>query len=227
MIDCDPSHPMNQPQASLEKKPRRGGKGSGNGRKRRKMHLIWPYCYWCGKNLSKEESTVEHLVPRSEGGNSGNKNIALSCGKYNSARDLLVYPPACGIEHCKPELCQKPNEKAGVRYIDMEAAARGILPKTSLDSFSGTPEESIGLVVLGWLAAHKNTGWVDSVFYKEVDGEHYLYVVPKSGHDLTLQNRKGIAALGLAAGRGIKQVVNSRSCDVRLDDDDGCVEIKL
>ena len=234
MIDCDPNHPRNKPQASdpftlkwIRRKRRQKGKISGkNGKKRRRMHLIWPFCYWCGKELSIEESTIDHLVPTSEGGNSGHGNIALSCGKYNSSRHLYVNPPPCGIAHCKPELCQERNEKAGVSYGDMENAAKGILPNTNLKVFSGTPIEAMRLVVLSWLPTYKNVEWVDSVFYKGVDGERYLYVVPQSGHDLTLKNRKSIAALGLAAGQAIKQIVNSRVCDVRLDSEEGCVEIR-
>ena len=238
MIDCDPNSPCNQikdwvPYGERKRKRPKKKKGGKNGRKRKQMHLIWPHCYWCGKELSIDESTVEHLIPKSEGGSQKSTNIALSCGGYNSGRELLVPrvtgQRADGLGSKRPlpwvpELCQEPDDKAWVRFSDMKEAAKGTLPMAVLCE---TVEEAMRLVVLGWFAAYKNAEWVDSVFYKADEGQHFLYVVPKDAESLGLNQRRSVAALGLSAGRGIRAVVNSRVCNVRLDDHDGIVEIKL
>lgn len=70
----------------------------------------WPYCYWCGKLLTSDIASVEHIVPLSEGGENDLSNIGLSCTRYNNE---------CGLKRFKPdkqvEMCQEPNERAGFR----------------------------------------------------------------------------------------------------------------
>ena len=66
-----------------------------------KLLQVCPHCYWCGRILSAEEASVEHIHPRSEGGTDHPENIGLSCRRYNSARKDGA------------EFCQEPNSKAG------------------------------------------------------------------------------------------------------------------
>lgn len=43
-------------------------------------------CFWCWKKLTMEDSTVDHLKPKSLGGNSDWSNLVLSCQPCNLAR---------------------------------------------------------------------------------------------------------------------------------------------
>ena len=40
-------------------------------------------CQYCGKPLSYDKSTVDHIIPRSRGGNDNWENIVLSCAPCN------------------------------------------------------------------------------------------------------------------------------------------------
>lgn len=57
-----------------------GGVGS---KRRRKMWEKDPHCYYCGKELSFEESSIDHVVPRSKGGSNRDENLVLSCQPCN------------------------------------------------------------------------------------------------------------------------------------------------
>ena len=65
-------------------------------RKRRsypkRKKLLWernPHCHWCGRLLSLDDSTLDHIVPRSRGGSNHRENLTLSCGPCNRRRGDL------------------------------------------------------------------------------------------------------------------------------------------
>ncbi|MEL7498903.1 MAG: HNH endonuclease [Planctomycetota bacterium] len=43
-------------------------------------------CQYCGKRLKSEESTIDHVVPRSHGGGSSWENCVLACVKCNHSK---------------------------------------------------------------------------------------------------------------------------------------------
>lgn len=63
-------------------------------------------CYWCGRRVvygaGNEPTTAsrEHLVPRSTGGNGGQRNIVVACRECNSRRgsdmDWVPYADRAG-----------------------------------------------------------------------------------------------------------------------------------
>ncbi len=55
-------------------------------RKQRLLEKYGPYCYWCGKRFPPEELTIEHLIPKSEGGPNRLENLRLACYPCNYGR---------------------------------------------------------------------------------------------------------------------------------------------
>ena len=53
---------------------------------RGKMFEADPKCHWCGRELTKENCSLEHITPMSEGGDNSDDNLALACRRYNSSR---------------------------------------------------------------------------------------------------------------------------------------------
>jgi 5-methylcytosine-specific restriction endonuclease McrA len=53
----------------------------------RQLHGQVP-CWVCGKHVSAEEATLEHIRPRSEGGSSHLENLAISHGECNRGRHV-------------------------------------------------------------------------------------------------------------------------------------------
>lgn len=51
-------------------------------------------CWWCGHQDSIENLTLDHLYPKSKGGDSCFENLRLSCFSCNSSRADSLYPPA-------------------------------------------------------------------------------------------------------------------------------------
>lgn len=47
-------------------------------------------CYHCGQKFSKENLTMDHLIPLSRGGKSNKKNIVVSCKECNSLKKNLT-----------------------------------------------------------------------------------------------------------------------------------------
>ena len=47
-------------------------------------------CYHCEQKFSKEELTMDHLIPLSRGGRSTKKNIVVSCKQCNSLKKNLT-----------------------------------------------------------------------------------------------------------------------------------------
>lgn len=47
-------------------------------------------CYYCEKKFSREELTMDHVIPLSRGGRSTKKNIVVSCKQCNSHKKNLT-----------------------------------------------------------------------------------------------------------------------------------------
>ncbi len=45
-----------------------------------------PFCKYCGKKLELQNSTLDHVVPRSKGGSNKIDNLVLSCSPCNNAK---------------------------------------------------------------------------------------------------------------------------------------------
>ncbi len=50
-------------------------------------------CCWCGKQMTKSERTIEHLVPKSLGGTNAISNLRLACFTCNNSRGNNLLPP--------------------------------------------------------------------------------------------------------------------------------------
>lgn len=58
---------------------------SVNGKSQKKRERLIkkdPHCYYCGCEVTLDNSTLDHLIPRSKGGKGGN-NLVLSCYSCN------------------------------------------------------------------------------------------------------------------------------------------------
>jgi 5-methylcytosine-specific restriction protein A len=47
-------------------------------------------CYHCEQKFSREELTMDHLIPVSRGGKSNKKNLVVSCKRCNSLKKNLT-----------------------------------------------------------------------------------------------------------------------------------------
>jgi len=54
-------------------------------------------CSYCGKEITQKESTIDHVIPKSQGGLNVWENIALSCKKCNCAKDSKT-PEQAGMK---------------------------------------------------------------------------------------------------------------------------------
>ena len=62
--------------------------------KKQKLIAVYgSYCWWCGKCLTEEEMTIEHLLPRSRGGSNSDENLRLACKSCNQSRGNSIFPP--------------------------------------------------------------------------------------------------------------------------------------
>lgn len=52
-----------------------------------KLYRKRPYCNWCNKQLTRKESTLDHIVPLSRGGLNHHNNYVLACKECNQQRD--------------------------------------------------------------------------------------------------------------------------------------------
>lgn len=57
--------------------------GHRRGRKRRQLWTKDNRCSYCKRALKFEESTIDHKVPRSQGGKNNRENLTLACGPCN------------------------------------------------------------------------------------------------------------------------------------------------
>lgn len=47
-------------------------------------------CFYCGKPLSRQKATKDHVVPRSKGGSNAQRNIVDACRKCNGDKGCLT-----------------------------------------------------------------------------------------------------------------------------------------
>ena len=69
-------------------------------KKHRRQRLFMEHggqCYWCSKNLSVEECTLDHLMPRSRGGTDALKNLVIACAPCNWGRGSMAATPKTGF----------------------------------------------------------------------------------------------------------------------------------
>lgn len=62
----------------------------------RQLHGKVP-CWVCGEHVEHQDATLEHILPRSEGGSSHQDNLAIShdrCNHQRHAKVALVPAPA-------------------------------------------------------------------------------------------------------------------------------------
>jgi HNH endonuclease len=58
----------------------------------RQLHGVVP-CWVCGEHVSPEAATLEHIKPKSEGGNSHAENLAIShelCNNQRHAAGVVI-----------------------------------------------------------------------------------------------------------------------------------------
>jgi 5-methylcytosine-specific restriction endonuclease McrA len=76
-----PHYPAHKPK---KKKRRRTDK---NNRKRReRLIVVDPHCKYCGKELTIDNSTLDHIKPVARGGTNHPDNLALACGPCNNKK---------------------------------------------------------------------------------------------------------------------------------------------
>jgi len=70
-----------------------------------------PFCHWCGRRLTVDSSTLEHLRPRAHGGGNRFENLALACASCNNFRG--------------DELCQvKSRERIALKRAELARQLR-------------------------------------------------------------------------------------------------------
>lgn len=63
-------------------------------RTRKLRWLKWsenPRCHYCGRVLQWEEATLDHIIPRSKGGQTTWKNTTVACWPCNNHKANGVY----------------------------------------------------------------------------------------------------------------------------------------
>ncbi|MGG6269968.1 HNH endonuclease [Leptolyngbya sp. AN10] len=50
-------------------------------------------CWWCQCSFSSEQLTLDHLIPKSQGGSNSLENLRLACFPCNHDRGNSLYPP--------------------------------------------------------------------------------------------------------------------------------------
>lgn len=68
---------------------------------RLRLHRNDPHCHYCRRELTYEDSTVDHKVPRSKGGTLHPDNVLLACKLCNNAKGDMDYDAfvALFVEH--------------------------------------------------------------------------------------------------------------------------------
>lgn len=67
-------------------KSKRAQRKTSYRRQRKALIKKHPFCHWCGKPLTLDTSTIEHIIPLSRGGLDNKNNYALACEECNRAR---------------------------------------------------------------------------------------------------------------------------------------------
>jgi len=62
-------------------------------RKRRILYAIDDRCRYCLRQMTFEESTLDHIVPLKEYGSNGWDNLTLCCPECNQLKDCDVWDP--------------------------------------------------------------------------------------------------------------------------------------
>jgi 5-methylcytosine-specific restriction endonuclease McrA len=61
--------------------------------------LADPHCHYCGFELNRFNSTLDHVVPRSKGGTDAPENLLLSCRRCNVRKaDAPLSEITCHIQ---------------------------------------------------------------------------------------------------------------------------------
>lgn len=66
---------------------------SKRSKKQKLLQLYGNQCHWCGKQMTKSEITIEHLLPKSLGGSNAIANLRLACFTCNNSRGNSLLPP--------------------------------------------------------------------------------------------------------------------------------------
>ena len=76
-----------------ERKERKeAGVGDSTFSKRRwKYFKAHPFCYWCEIMVSFQNSTLDHVLPKSKGGDNSKENTVLSCIPCNYKKGNAVW----------------------------------------------------------------------------------------------------------------------------------------
>ena len=61
-------------------------------------------CQYCGKNFSREDLTIDHVIPKSRGGKSNWTNVVLACGPCNAKKGSRL------LRECRMKLLRNPYE---------------------------------------------------------------------------------------------------------------------
>jgi 5-methylcytosine-specific restriction protein A len=53
-----------------------------------------PKCHYCKRELEWEETTLDHVIPQSKGGETSEENTVLACERCNKEKGDKVYSPS-------------------------------------------------------------------------------------------------------------------------------------
>lgn len=76
-------------------------------------------CYYCGEEVSEENACLDHLIPRSNGGESTLDNLVTSCFECNSIKSGKTY------EEAAPLLLERIKQRRVRRAKDREGGRKG------------------------------------------------------------------------------------------------------
>lgn len=78
----------------------------------RRRRMLWeetPFCHYCKRALTLKEATVDHKVPKSQGGTNTRDNLLIACGSCNNAKGSHSYEDF--VTGNIPEVEPKPTVK--------------------------------------------------------------------------------------------------------------------
>jgi len=74
---------------------RKKSSGSANRKRRWRLFLANPRCYWCEIMVSFENSTLDHVLPKSRGGDNSRENLVLCCPTCNNLKGSSTWIKDC------------------------------------------------------------------------------------------------------------------------------------
>lgn len=77
-------------------------------------------CFYCGKGLTLEEATIEHLIPLSNGGNNSDANLVLADKDCNMEAGALPIIEKVKLRESKRGINTKKNTVLTVGDIRIE-----------------------------------------------------------------------------------------------------------